>query len=576
MYRYYAYTEKGKRLTFETRHEKNHIFLTLPKENMTGAGQIYLLPELSHVRAGDEGFYLMPRNIEMTGDFQVFFTPRENTEFVYGHPVLSLYGIKKPGLCCLVRIERNYKFRFRIRCQDGEYTVTPFVDFTNPTDDPVYDDIRLEIVLLKDSDGYAEMARAERDSRLARQEILPLQEKTGRPVIRDMLDSPLIRIRMGWKQSPSPVVHQTPENEPPMKVACTFARVRDIADALKKQGIEKAELQLVGWNQGGHDGRFPQLFPVDERLGGETEMKKTIQYVQSLGYRISTHTNWIDSAEVADTFTWDDVARDRNGQYLQIGHYSAGYAYHTCLLKQWKNALREEPKVAAMGENGIHFTDVISIVEPDTCHAPEHPCYTKKAVETAQRIMKLCATIYEGFSSEGAMDFAIPYLDYALYVCFGDGFGHKEYPFHDRYLPLWEMIYHGIMTYNPSSPTINFTIKDPEERLTFIMRGGRPSFYFYSRFREGAANWMGQTDLTAGTDEELAEAARAIKQGMDIYKPLADKQLLYMTDYTYEDNGVQVAHYSDGSRIAGNFTDREQVFEGNKLAAWDHIVLPKQ
>ena len=576
MNRYYAYTETKKRLTFETRYEKNHIFLTLPKESLMGAERVDLLPELSCAHAGDEGFYLMPRNIEMTGDFQVFFTQRENTEFVYGHPVLSLYGIKKPGMCCLVRIERNYKFHFRISCRDGVYTVTPFVDFTNSTVDPVYDDIRLEIIRLKDSDGYAEMARAERDIRLARGEILPLSEKSYRPVIRDMVDSPLIRIRMGWKQSPSPVVHQTPENEPPMKVACTFARVRDIADALKKQGIEKADLQLVGWNQGGHDGRFPQLFPVDERLGGETEMKKTFQYVKSLGYRISTHTNWIDSVEVADTFTWDDVAQDKNGQYLQIGHYSAGYAYHTCLLKQWKNALREEPKVAAMGENGIHFTDVISIVEPDTCHAPEHPCYTKQAVETAQRIMKLCSTIYEGFSSEGAMDFAIPYLDYALYVCFGDGFGHKEYPFHDRYLPLWEMIYHGIITYNPCSPTINFTIKDPAEKLTFVMRGGRPSFYFYSKFREGAANWMGQTDLTSATDEELAEAARAIKQGMDIYRPMADKQLLYMTDYTYEDNGVQVAHYSDGSRIAGNFTDREQMFEGKKLAAWDHIVLPKQ
>ncbi len=573
MNRYYAYTDAGRRIEFVKQYRKGSLLLTLPKESFQDAGKLYLLPELSSARSGEAGFYLMPRNIEMRGDFQVFFTEREDSEYVYDRPLMCLYGIKKQGTCCLVRLERNYKFHFRISCKEGVYTVTPFVDFTNPREDPPYDDIRVEIVPLKADATYADMAKAEREIRLARKEIRPLSEKVDRPVIRDMIESPVIRIRMGWKQSPSPIHHQTPENEPPMKVVCTFARVRDIADELKKQGVEKADLQLVGWNKSGHDGRFPQLFPVDERLGGEEEMKKTIDYVKSLGYRISTHTNWIDSVEVADTFTWDDVAQDKNGEYLQIGHYSAGYAYHTCLLKQWKNALREEPRVAALGENGIHFTDVISIVEPDTCHAPGHPCYTKDAVLTAQRIMKLCSAIYDGFSSEGTMDFAIQYLDYALYVCFGDGFGHKEYPFHDRYLPFWEIVYHGILAYNPSSPTINYTIKNPEDRLTFIMRGGRPSFYFHSKFREGAANWMGQTDLSCGTDEELSEAVSAIRKGMDEYLPLAEKQLLYMTDYTFEENGIQVAHYSDGSRIAGNFSDKAQQYEGQSVAPWEYIVL---
>ncbi|MDO5435041.1 MAG: DUF5696 domain-containing protein [Clostridia bacterium] len=573
MSRYYAYTDAGKRLAFETRKEGKHVFLTLKKELFADADKISLLPELSQAKAGDEGYYIMPRNIEMRGDFQVFFTRRDDGETEYSHPVLSLYGVKKPGFCCLIRVERNYKFSYRIAVKDNIYTITPVVDFTKPDTDPPYDDIRLEVIELPQGAGYAEMARTEREIRLERGEITPLRKKMERPVVADAVRGPLIRIRMGWKQSPSPVFHQTPENEPPMRVACTFARVRDIADELKKQGIEHADLQLVGWNKSGHDGRFPQLFPVDERLGGEEELKKTIQYVQQLGYRISTHTNWIDCVEVADTFTWDDVAQDKNGQYLQIGHYSGGYAYHVCLEKQWKNALREEPKVAALGENGIHFTDVISIVEPDTCNAPAHPCYTKDAIKTAQRIMHLNSVIYNSFSSEGAMDFAVPYLDYALYVTFGDGFGHREYPFHDRYLPFWEMIYHGILLYNPTSPTVNFTIKEPEARLTFIMRGGRPSFYVFSKFREGAANWMGTVDLTSDTDEHLTESVKAIRKGMDLYQPIADKQLCYMMDYTFEKDGIQVAHYSDGSRIAGNFSDSRQQYEGNELEPYGYVVL---
>ena len=42
----------------------------------------------------------------------------------------------------------------------------------------------------------------------------------------------------------------------------------------KSQGIDKAEFCLVGWNVSGHDGRFPQLSPVEERLGGEKKLRK--------------------------------------------------------------------------------------------------------------------------------------------------------------------------------------------------------------------------------------------------------------------------------------------------------------
>ena len=43
-------------------------------------------------------------------------------------------------------------------------------------------------------------------------------------------------------------------------------------EAMKNAGIDKAELCLVGWNVRGHDGRWPQAFPVEPALGGEEEL----------------------------------------------------------------------------------------------------------------------------------------------------------------------------------------------------------------------------------------------------------------------------------------------------------------
>lgn len=579
--KYRAYTDEGKALTFEAAEYKGIITLTLPKEKLKGVRSITLFPEISSARVGDEGFYILPRNISMRGDIYVRFEDREDTVYTYDKPIMSLYGICKNDFCALVRIERNYKYSFRLKCENGEYTVAPVIRFGGRFD-PVYDDVRVELIKIDYDKGLSAFALAERTLRLERGEITLLSDKCKeREVVEYSRKNPLIRIRMGWKPSPSPVKHQTVENEPEMFTACTFARVRDIADELKAQGVEGADLQLVGWNIGGHDGRFPQLFPIDERLGGESEFKRTAEYVKSLGYRISTHTNWIDAYEIANTFTWDDICKDEDGEYLQIGSYSGGHAYHVCLAKQLKNSMRSQPRLASLGENGLHFTDVISIVEPDTCHSPDHPVYTSEAIKYAQAIMTYEKGLFGGFSSEGCFDFAVGCLDYGLYVSFGDGFGRKEVQFASRFVPFFEMIYHGIILYNPTSPTVNFPIKTPEDRLTFIMRGGRPSFYFYSKFRTGGhANWMGNTDLICDTDESLRESVKYIKEGCDEYRTLADKQLLHIISYEFaeedgKDSGIEVAHYSDGSRIVGNFSDEEKTYEGIALAPYSWCEIKR-
>ena len=495
-------------------------FLTFHKETLAGVRKLRVLPMLAKAKAGTEGFFITPRNIEMSGDLLVKFVPREDTCYSYNLPIMSCYGIKTAEVCALVRIERNYKYSFAFQIKDGIYSLETVFDFTK--NDPVYDDIRIEVLPMKADATLGDFAAAERELRLERGEIVTLAEKCKNEAVEYARKYPLIRIRMGWKQSPSPVLHQTPENEPEMHAVVTFARVRDIADSLKAHGVEGAELQLVGWNIGGHDGRFPQLMPPEEKLGGMDELKKTIAYVKELGYRISLHTNTIDAVEIADTFTWDDIVVTRDGEYYQCGHYSGGYAYHVCLEKQLKNAMRDLPEVAQLGLNGLHFTDVISIVLPDTCFAKDHPCSTAEGIRLAQENIHYTRELFGAFSSEGCMDFALKELDYGLYVSFGDGFGKANIPVTDALVPFFELTYHGILLYNPTSPTVNYPIKTPADKLTFRMRGGRPSFYFHSKFRYGEPNWMGDVDFVATDNASMNHAVSLIAASMKEYEALQD------------------------------------------------------
>ena len=104
------------------------------------------------------------------------------------------------------------------------------------------------------------------------------------------------------------------ETEPPVKVACDFDRVGDILEELKRQGVDKAEICLVGWNVKGHDGRWPQAFPVCEELGGEEKLRALIQKAQKMGYQITCHTNSTDQYEIADCYDAENTRVLRNGK----------------------------------------------------------------------------------------------------------------------------------------------------------------------------------------------------------------------------------------------------------------------
>ncbi len=561
----YAVDENGKQYPFAQQRFGNSLLLTLKKETIQKVKQLRALPALSTAAAGDAGYYILPRSLRLRGEIQTFFTERADATFSYSRPLMSWYGIKKQDFCALIRVERNYNYRYEITVQNNIYTACPLFDFTQ--NDPLYDDIRIELIMLPADADYNTMARTERALRLERGELRTLQEKCQSPAVEYARKYPLVRIRMAWKPSPSPYPFQTEENEPELFIACDFKRVREIADELKRQGVEGAELQLVGWNRSGHDGRYPQLFPADPRLGGNEEFKKTIDHVKALGYRISTHTNSCDCYTIADTFDWNDVALDREGNYVQIGHWGGGDCFRICPIKQLKNAKRDLPVLAEYGENGVHYTDVTSIILPDDCHSPDHPSNLSNGILYIQTLMDYTRGLFGAFSSEGCLDFTLKELDFGLYVSFG-GSNNADCVC-DRYLPVWEVAYHGTVLYNPIATTVNCTAQSPADQLTLLLRGGKPAMYLHSKFRANGKDWMGDGDLTCQNKEAIARSVRLIKEALEIYTPFAEKQLIFMRSYDILDNGLEIATYEDGSAVCGNFSDATVTHNGVPIEPWE-------
>ena len=565
--RFYALTENGQRYEMDGVSSLGGVLWTLPKERFSKDGRVDICCDGFDSRVGDDGYYLMCESRNYAGAAYVTFRERKECSYRAADLTLSQYAVALSRATYLVMVDRAYKYECVGEYRNGLYRIFLSFDLTSQ---PPSDDICLRVFEFPAGTDYNALAKFIREYRLERGEIRTLHEKCAeRPELDYARKYPMIRIRMGWKPVPVTVLHQTTENEPPMHVACTFAQVRDFADELKRAGIDGAQLCLVGWNQKGHDGRWPQIFPVEEALGGEEELRRTIEHVQSLGYRITCHTNSLDHYEIADIFAPDLLARKPDGSVIRVGEWSGGACYHACPIHQLRLSRELLPKVAELGYRGLHYIDVLSIVDPDACFHKDHPCSTREGYEYMREIMRVTTELFGGFASEGGMDFALGELDFSLYNRFKGCFLPSHRSFVDRFIPFYELIYHGIVLYNSSSTTVNYPIKSSDEANTVRLLGGLPAFYLYSKFKSGGDNWMGEVDLTCDDHEQIRQSVAAIKAAYDVYCP--ERQFSFIRSFDIVKDGLYAVTYEDGYCVVGNYTDDELEYSGVLVSAHSFI-----
>ncbi len=506
----------------------------------------------------DEGYYLIG-DVFHTGTHLVCFTEKSNCEYVIPQRLMPIFAVKTKELARFVICEgMKYSFFVRTGVKEGRYFIFPRIVLSG---DAPYEDIVLRAVDFDIKCDYSDMASYYRSLRL-QGGCIPIAEREKNNVhLSYAADAPEIRIRMGWKPVPSPIGYQTEETEPPVKVACTFSRASEFVDKLYAAGVDKAQICLVGWNKGGHDGRYPDLFPVEEALGGEDELKKLIANVQSKGYRIVCHTNSTDCYSIAKDFSLDHVVKKKDGSLSMEGmRWGGGEMFHLCSEIAYKQAKENLPMVRKLGFEGLHYIDVMSSRLPVKCYDAAHPMTLADAADRYEKIGRLAAELFGGFSSEGTFDYAAEYLDYGLYVTFSE----NTKPFFDIEIPFWELVYHGIVLANASTHTVNYPIKRSVDKLKYFEYGCRPSFYIYSKFIENdkLSDWLGRDDLTIDNDDELENCVDIIKRSYEEYKSIRYLQREFMMKHEINGDSHTVT-YSDGTSITVNYADDSYLIEKN-------------
>ena len=553
---------------------EEYVRLELSSEELADVVKVEVTPSFARATDGEEGY----------------FVAEDGLLYGFKHSGMGEYKRDAKNLrmsmSCLktergayLAIAKSLQFESvqTYRHKEGEYSFSYIYDLEHCG---AYEPLVIDFYPMpKGADDYSAMARRYREY-LVESDQMPkmLKERVGENEhLRYASESPEIRIRLGWKPVPTPVEHQTLENEPEMRVAVTFDQVKDIVDELKRQGVEAAELCLVGWNHKGHDGRYPTVFPVEPTLGGEEKLRECIKYAQENGYRIVAHTNHTDIYEISSDWNGGaDAAKNPDGSLQANRAWSGGQMFNICYKQSHdKYFLGYEPKVAELGFRGLEYIDVLSIIKPHACYDAAHPCNRREGAVYANKMLQGLRDMFGGSQSEGGCYFVAKSLDYAMYVTMAlNRLDNKEkYPYIDDYAPIWHIVFNGYLLHNPASQTVNFTLKEPFYALRNVEYAARPMFYFYSAFVDNPKkNWMGNADITYKDRADLEKSVAAIKQGYDLFKQWKHLQFETMEQHDKLAEGVYCSTYSDGTRVVVNYNKEPYTFEGIEVASENYII----
>lgn len=534
----------------------NVFRLQIPAQDIAGnVEHIEVVYDLATAKKGDEGYFVV-------SDGRRGFFRADSGRLEERRNPMPLFGMKT-SRGTFVGIVKGLKYEFStvVEVKEGVYTMYPRFLIKAMAIAP-YEDVLIDFYRLEGADAnYSGMARAYRKYQLGRGEVKPLRERVqGNPQLAYTADSMFIRVKHGVKSNKDKIEHQTPENEPEVKVFHTFDDFMKIMRDLKALGVDKAEMCSVGWHSGGFDGRYPQLFPVEPAFGGEAKLREAIRVAHDLGYQIVCHVCNNDAYMISNRWDENDIAKRADGSLDKGAIWAGGRSYHPCFQRVYEKYVPDDyQRLAALGFKGTHHIDVTSCIVPAPCHDPKHPCTRQQTADYMNKIGALADQYFGGFGSEGPCDHVARTLDYVLYVWAYPSWVGRAHPLMDDLVPIWQIAYHGIILSNPFYSTIDYnfprgkapakgntpyySLDNPQtRRLKLVEFGGRPTFYF--------TNYKN---------------LKPIKEAYDEYQPLKYLQYEFMESHDQLAPQVFVTRYSDKSEIVVNYADKEFPYKGRSV-----------
>ena len=549
----------------------------VPKgEIPSDAASVSIIPAFMTARKGEDGWWMQAR-----GTYGFF--DKDEGEYSVGRQLMPVYAVKKGEALWYAHVKTwRFNYDFVTTAKDGRYeTYARFrCDNVRRFFREYYDDIVVDFHRLEGADAdYNGVASAYRNCQLDSGAVRTIKDRLT-PELDYLCDAIVVRIQT---HAAKPIPESADGikqkffkagEELPVVVHMPFGVAEEFMQALKDAGIDKLSICSAGWQDGGYDGRVPGHFPIGAEAGGPEAFSRLIAKAKKLGYQFALHATNTDGYMCSRLWDEDWVCKFADGKLYEGGLWAGGQCYWVCQQCAWERWLPGEMReMAALGIRGPHYIDVYSATYPIPCGDPKHPCTPEKTAEYQNRILAYGKELMGASGSESGYDHVAGNVDYINYVERDLKLLHEGK--HNKLVagvyPLWELVYHGIILYNPDRLTQNHTrgkclykleksgdprwmegdgVEDPYVALKIVEFGGRPIFYTY----------------------KFADVPR-IRKAWDEFVPVRHLQRELMTSHREVAKDVFETRYADGSRTVCNFRAEAFSFGGETVPSMGYVLF---
>ncbi|WP_165452697.1 DUF5696 domain-containing protein, partial [Paenibacillus thalictri] len=347
--------------------------------------------------------------------------------------------------------------------------------------------------------------------------------------------------------------------------ATTTSQAMEMVKRLYGLGVEKMNINYVGWQTGGYSSHGG-LFPVDQRLGGNDGMKRFIEFAHSLQMPVTLTANYTLSDSGGNGFNSRyDGLRNLAGRVLDFENYynkevstlvSPGFSL--------KTVERDLPLYKELGADGIHFEQGIG-QQLNSDFNDRYFASRTEAMGIQKRILQAAKQTLGGVSVEQPNGYTAGVINHLHRLA--DDYSYDLMT--SRPIPFAQIALHGLVTY--SSEWANVRDQFKNGFLRSVEYGANPSFLFAnaeSREMKGAYSlWYYSLNYR---DWELT----AVEEYQRYNQALGDVQDKFITGHRQLADQVYETTYETGKRIIVNY-GAELYTDGTvRVPASDFIAIP--
>lgn len=347
----------------------------------------------------------------------------------------------------------------------------------------------------------------------------------------------------------------------------TSSQAMEIVNSLYGSGVEKMNINLIGWQKDGF-AEFGQMFPVDRRLGGNEGLSQFVEFAHSLQIPVTYGVNYFLHNGKGGFSERYHAMRDMSGTILNYndwGNQKMAIASHAYAQAAVENDFAEMRKLKLDGVTfgggywygeGLGQRLISDFNDRYGADRTESMAIQNRYFEMAQEEFDIVA----GTSTKG---FVNQHVNHVIYM-------PSDYSydlFSSRSVPFLQIATHGLLTY--LSEYVNEREEYHHQLLRDLEFGAVPGFLITKEPTDLLARSFGLSPFSSQYSDWETEAVRHYQIFNEV---LGDVQDQFIIDHEQLAPQVFVTTYENGKRVIVNYGSAPFVSGGLRVEAESYAV----